>query len=632
MDVHPSHTRESGHRDIRNRGLKNTIKECHTRRRSSWMNYEGPHPLAYKLHPHLLPTLDPPEKMAPLILALVQAFLLTSAAAHQPKIPRPDSRHHSRGQSSIAWHACDIQGATVPVDCGSLSVPLDYTNAASNTAIDLELARIPAANTPSKGSILFNFGGPGDPGIDSLVALGDVLRVLTGGDHDLVVFVPRGTDNNTLPFSCYNNAAERTMAQLALAAGNSSDVAAGRNWGNAQILAESCYAARNETGALVGTSFVARDMMRIVDALGEDGLLRYWGLSYGTLLGATAAAMFPDRMDKVILDGVVNPHEYYHNREVEMFTDTDAVFAGFCAGCVADPARCPLGRNHSAASLEAAVLSFMYDLKYNPIVVHVPGGPGELGGGYYLLEYTLIRQLTLNMLYAPALWPAFATFLDGLLSRNMDPVVAYLTNLLAQPSPIAAEALPGIKCGDVLTRTSSSSSGLEGILPVVEGRHRASKVAGDAADHLPMWCAQWRIDAKERYRGDFRVKTRKPVLVIGNTYDPVTPLVAARNVSATLEGSVLLQHDGYGHSSLAQASLCTALATRAYFVNGTLPEPGTICDVHVPLFAGTSGFDEILEYFEGGGNVTAKRNSMEKTALAKRVFAPKPPKPFLLTI
>lgn len=36
------------------------------------------------------------------------------------------------------------------------------------------------------------------------------------------------------------------------------------------------------------------------------------GLSGGTALGATAAALFPDRMDKVILDGVMNVHEYYH--------------------------------------------------------------------------------------------------------------------------------------------------------------------------------------------------------------------------------------------------------------------------------------------------------------------------------
>lgn len=37
------------------------------------------------------------------------------------------------------------------------------------------------------------------------------------------------------------------------------------------------------------------------------------GISYGSTLGATAAAMFPERMDKIILDGVLNPVEYYHS-------------------------------------------------------------------------------------------------------------------------------------------------------------------------------------------------------------------------------------------------------------------------------------------------------------------------------
>lgn len=36
------------------------------------------------------------------------------------------------------------------------------------------------------------------------------------------------------------------------------------------------------------------------------------GLSYGSILGATVAAMFPDRIDKIIFDAVQNVHEYYH--------------------------------------------------------------------------------------------------------------------------------------------------------------------------------------------------------------------------------------------------------------------------------------------------------------------------------
>jgi hypothetical protein len=35
--------------------------------------------------------------------------------------------------------------------------------------------------------------------------------------------------------------------------------------------------------------------------------------------------------------------------------------------------------------------------------------------------------------------------------------------------------------------------------------------------------------------------------------------------------------DSYGHCSLAHPSLCTAKAVRAYFVDGVVPEYGTIC-------------------------------------------------------
>lgn len=48
-----------------------------------------------------------------------------------------------------------------------------------------------------------------------------------------------------------------------------------------------------------------------MDALDEDGLLRFWGVSYGTILGATVAAMFPERVDRIVLDSNVNAQQYY---------------------------------------------------------------------------------------------------------------------------------------------------------------------------------------------------------------------------------------------------------------------------------------------------------------------------------
>ena len=93
---------------------------------------------------------------------------------------------------------------------------------------------------------------------------------------------------------------------------NSSDTAPGRLWSETTVISDLCFAAHQKTGNYMGMASVSRDVMAIVDALpDEDKKLRFWGLSAGTVLGATIAAMFPGRMDRVILDGVVNSHDYY---------------------------------------------------------------------------------------------------------------------------------------------------------------------------------------------------------------------------------------------------------------------------------------------------------------------------------
>ena len=57
-----------------------------------------------------------------------------------------------------------------------------------------------------------------------------------------------------------------------------SDDAPEKIWKHAEEIAKACKE-NVVDGDLVGTAFVARDMMQIVDALNEDGLLRYWGKS-----------------------------------------------------------------------------------------------------------------------------------------------------------------------------------------------------------------------------------------------------------------------------------------------------------------------------------------------------------------
>lgn len=88
----------------------------------------------------------------------------------------------------------------------------------------------------------------------------------------------RGT-GNTLPYSCSTNETQLAVSQITaqVLAANASDTTPGRLWGLAKSMADICQETNKDIGALIGTSFTARDLMSVVDGLGEDGLLRYIG-------------------------------------------------------------------------------------------------------------------------------------------------------------------------------------------------------------------------------------------------------------------------------------------------------------------------------------------------------------------
>lgn len=82
----------------------------------------------------------------------------------------------SSGGNRINWGSCPDINSTEPIQCANLSVPLDYTQLKSNKTLQLQLLRIPALRQPSKGSILFNFGGPSVAGRPAMATSGSLFR------------------------------------------------------------------------------------------------------------------------------------------------------------------------------------------------------------------------------------------------------------------------------------------------------------------------------------------------------------------------------------------------------------------------------------------------------------------------
>ncbi|CAI6339917.1 unnamed protein product [Periconia digitata] len=487
-------------------------------------------------------------------------------------------------EKSINWGQCspeleESNGANVTIQCACLAVPLDYTNHSNKATIDLELLRVPALRGPNKGSILLNFGGPGGDGRHSLANTSTQYSVASNYVHDLIAFDPRGTVN-TLRTSCMNNEENSVFTAKYPMFSNVSDVQLSHHWVGSEILANACYKNMSNFGHLIGTGTTARDLMSVVDALGEDGLLRFWGISYGTVLGATVAAMFPDRMDKLVLDAVVNAHEYYNGYEFEYLTKADAALSGFFEGCIGNASNCALANgNATAAQLENQFYEYLWNIKVNP----------WLFNGNASIDYVTLKDYMLEAIYAPESWPATAIALDGLYKGNATALIkaSIGTSMSEEGTP---NAMFAIRCSDKRVEEKSRNH----LFQISREKYTLSNIAGDTDGFQEMACAHWRMPSKELYEGDlFHVTTKNPVLFIGNTYDPVTPVESARNMSAAFYGSVTLEHFGYGHSSFAQQSACTFRAIRAYFNEGQLPPVNSTCIPDVTLFSGL-GIDHVI--------------------------------------
>ncbi|KIX03032.1 uncharacterized protein Z518_06582 [Rhinocladiella mackenziei CBS 650.93] len=504
-------------------------------------------------------------------LTALTTLSLLSATQAFPYNPGSASQHRT-----IEWHPCPDVEAELhaalpgvefphPFDCASLLVPLDYTDPGS-APLNLSLIRVNATKTPVLGSVLWNPGGPGGTGYENLAVQSDDLITTLGGQYNIISWDPRGT-GRTIPFDCeLSETGLQRRDAAALVSNNLTEYFLDSGWNDAQLYADACYQAQNETGRFLGTAFVARDMVEIIDALGEDGLLRYWGLSYGTLLGSTFASMFPERVARVLLDGNINPHDYQVGHWGNYLVDADKTLLAFLEECAKNKDRCALAQ-YTGQSTALDLLNIV-NAALEPLGQNATTGPEAWS------IYATLKQTIYSGLYFPRRWPVLAETITALLNGSSTDAVSS-TNASATPVPynLGVDSINGIRCSDTLWEAASA----EDILDQVKYQGTVSQSFSDAGYFFTWVCAAWKLRAKEQYTGDFSAKTKFPILFVNGPFDVATPLVSAHNASAGFEGSVVLQHAGYGHGLTAHRSRCTDETVQAYFREGVLPEVGTIC-------------------------------------------------------
>ncbi|WP_410631966.1 alpha/beta hydrolase [Amycolatopsis sp. cmx-4-83] len=444
---------------------------------------------------------------------------------------------------SVAWKPC----ADAPdVDCGTVTVPIDWGHPDRGTT-SIALARRKATDPQARiGSILMDPGGPGGAGAGEVKA-GWTLSAEITKRFDTVGFDPRGVGDST-QIKC---GLDEIIADHPEVPANQAEFEQLAQYN--RKLGESCGRLTGPLARFGDTKSVARDMDAIRAALGERKLT-YYGVSYGTLMGQQYAELFPDKVRALVLDSNMDHSQYtawdFLNSETQ---SVQAEFGEFAAWC-ARTASCALhGQNVSKVTRDLQDKAARGELK-DP-QSEEPVTP---------LDLAAIIQ---GSFYGPS-WDRLATVLKSF--KDGTPPAA--SARLRDDVPIN-NVFQSVFCDDWRLPVHNFAE-------LETYRRAAAALAPDVKVNSLGWtavtgCIGWPERASNPQH-PLQVHGAPPLLMVSSRHDPATPY-AWSQTAARQSGSTLLTYDGWGHGAYFKNSQCVTKATDDYLITGKLPAKGTHC-------------------------------------------------------
>ncbi|MEU0384843.1 alpha/beta hydrolase [Streptomyces chartreusis] len=485
-----------------------------------------------------------------------------------------DAKDEDLTKQELSWKDCptpsDAQGggaAPSPLpdggewQCATMKAPLDWDDTEGDT-IGLELirARSSGNNRERIGSLIFNFGGPGDSGVHSLPGFAEDYATLRTR-YDLVSFDPRGVGRSA-PVICENDQQLDAYFQQ----DGTPDDAAERTQlvDSTKEFNDACEQNSEKMLPHVRTTDAARDLDLMRQVLG-DAKLHYFGISYGTELGGVYAHLFPKRVGRAVFDAVVDPTKTSEQGSLGQAKGFQLALDNYAEDCVSKAEECPIG--DTAQEVKNRIATLLEGLDRRPIP------------GVFPRELTQSAALNgiLQSLYSKDFWE----YLTQGLQQAFDGDGSILM-LLSDSSTGRSEngeydnstaAYTAISCAD--TKARYDTAYVERKLPQFRA---ASALFGDALAWGMLGCTDWAVPGAADHP-DVSAPGAAPILVVGNTGDPATPYEGARKmVDALGKGvGVELTYRGQGHGAYNSKNKCVQDAVNGYLLDGKVPRNGTVC-------------------------------------------------------
>ena len=469
------------------------------------------------------------------------------------------------GDGGIAWAPCgDLQ-------CATIALPRDYDDPSLGT-VQLAVTRSLAVPAKRIGVLFVNTGGPGEPVVSAFGGKTPTWLLSGTGTgltdaFDVIGFDPRGIGQSAPAIHCYTDAATQAALAAPLDPGDAGQWASA--FAAAQLFQQGCQANDDATlMARVDSATVARDIDTLRAMLGES-TISYLGYSYGTLLGAVYATLFPSHLRAIALDSPVMSEPDRRGRYLALAPALEALLDQFFAWCATAPACSTFGpaTGRTQASIAAAYDALIAQLDASPLpaTAHAVDGAG-------------VELATLSYLYnPPSAWP------------NLGPALAAAA--AGDPSKlapvIAGQVAPSDAASDNLDSAFCAVSGLDSPLPAgFTEQALESFLSGQVAPVGPRVGLIAAVNEAPTFVGwpyapgkplpVLSAPTAPPGLVSTTRYDIVPGSYATAMQAALGAGTSLLTYGGVGHVN-AFSVPCIGQAILAYLLAPTAPPATTSC-------------------------------------------------------
>ncbi|GIZ44686.1 hypothetical protein CKM354_000787700 [Cercospora kikuchii] len=544
-------------------------------------------------------------------------------------VSAPQAREPARLSPDDNWNLIASQIEPTPelvyhdcggnFECARLELPLNWNATGPDDVTygmkyNMAIVRLPAqvAVTDPRygGPVLVNPGGPGASGVEYALRHGQAIQVQIDAAFsynsstyvapeksakyfDIIGFDPRGVNHSTPYHTCSSSTSE--LGMLAKSWGDLQWPGDFHSvfWNSSASRGQKCvWDPVNNPGTspianFSSSAMVARDLVEFVErhaewgvkqstgvplnhaikwTKGEEPILLH-GASYGTLLGATLAAMQPHRVKRFYLDGVVDAVAQrvrdmlrkYEKAAEHLTLDDTAAFRAYLA--------------------QARIKGMMNELAYSPLKSwkRTAKQLADLEAGKFDTTSKQPNDMDRNV----------DSFIDpydpDIDSRIADSLNDFWTEI--------------VTANDQKTRSSYQQFATEQWREMHNVAPWRADTIATAYGGIFNWpiVPSWAFGDKHQVSSDV---TANPILFASNLIDGVTSLKGAQRMRDAFKGSGLLIVDGEGHGTWSSPSLCAAKGVRHYFQTGELPDTSKHCLPAKRAFLGEKGpHTEKIEWY-----------------------------------